>query len=310
MRTMKNIERVFYTRDEVKQITDAYQQIFGPIGTELRDYWDLNRKRDWGCLTTDFHNASFDQYEEASARAIEIETTVSDPVQRGLALRDITRKTGVGLSLGVCPWTDHGLFQTYGQNRHQQRLTVILGHDWYPIVPRRAKKPYPVDVPLSRDAGLRGLTKYINVGAVPAAIMDKSEVLLFLNFKPDFRPPNEPVKGPFEPYDRCSEGFNALVEAASREFKVQVISWGANVWQLLSKQVTDLRKPLGVCVHARTNEGFGRPLELHCGQHTVPYLPLAHPCDRRNFNEHHAAHAHEGFLKMGLWGRGSVMGDL
>ncbi len=304
---MKIDTRTYYTRHQVEQITNAYRHIFGPIETELREYWDFDRKRDWGCLTTDFQNATFEQFEEASKLAIQIERSIHDPVERGLALRNVTRKTGVGLSLGVSPWTDHGLFQTFEQNKHKRRLTIVLGHDWYPIVPQRAKNPHPVDVPLSRYAGLRGLVKYINVGAVPAAIMDGSELLLFLNFKPDFRPPNTPVKGPFEPYNRCSEGFNALVEAVSREFKVQVISWGADVWRLLSKQVMEKNNSLGVCVRARMPEYFGRPLELHCGKSAIPYLPLAHPCDRRNFDEHHAAHAHEGFLKMGLGGRGKVV---
>jgi hypothetical protein len=303
---MTTTTRDFYTRDDVKLILDAYQHVFGAIGPELRQYWDLDRKREWACLTSDFNQATFDQYEAASKMALEVEATIQEPVHRGIALRDVTRKTGVGLSLGVSPWTDHSLFQTYQRNSHKGRLTIVLGHDWYPIVPQRATKPHPVDVPLWRYSGLRGLTKYINVGAVPAAIMNNEEVLLFLNFKPDFRPPNVPVKGPFNPYDRCSEGFSALVEAVCREFKVQVISWGADVWGLLSKQVVGMRRPLGVCVHARTQENFGRPLELKCGEITVPYLPLAHPCDRRNFDDHHAAHAHEGFIQMGLGGRGRV----
>lgn len=295
---MKNHERQFYTRDQVTMITGAYRHIFGPVGAELREYWDLDRKRDWGCLTTDFHNATFEQYDEASRHALEIEAKIPDPVRRGSALRDVTRKAGVGLSLGVCPWTDHGLFQTYEQNKHKRRLTIILGHDWYPIVP---DKPHPVDVPLSREEGLLGTKKYINVGAVPAAIVDKSELLLFLNFKPDFRPPNQPVIGPFEPYPRCAEGFSALIEAVSRSFNIRVISWGAPVWESLRQQVTGMRHSLGVCANAKEN--FGGLLDLCCGQQIIPYLALAHPCDRRNFNSHHAAHAHEGFLKLGLEAR-------
>lgn len=299
---MAAIEREFYSRDDVNLIREAYQHIFGTVGAELRQYWDLDRRREWGCLTSDFHQSTFEQYEAASRLALEVEEAEHDPVQRGAALRDVTRTTGVGLSIGVCPWTDHGLFQTYRRNRHKGRLTIVVGHDWYPIVPQRAARPHPVDVPLWRYAGLRGLTKYIQVGAVPTAIMDNDELLLFVNFKPDFRPPNVPVKGPFDPYDRCAEGFSALVAAASREFQVRVISWGADVWKLLARQVDGMRKPLGVCVHARAEQNFGRPLDLMCGATAVPYLPLAHPCDRRNFDDHHAAHAHEGFLRMGLGG--------
>lgn len=298
--------RELYTRDQVKMIIGAYQHIFGPINTELREYWDLDRKRPWGCLTTNFHNATFEQYEEASRRAIEIEATILDPINRGLALREITRDTGVGLSLGVSPWTDHSLFQAYEKNKRNRRLTIILGHDWYPIVPKRAMKPHPVDVPLSRRIneceGFEGLVvskKYIRVGAVPAKILEGKELLLFLNFKPDFRPPNTPVTGRFDPYPRCAEGFNALVEAVSRNFKVQVISWGAPVWEVLRNQVSGIQERLSVLKNAEKNNGA--LLDLQCGQQHVPYLPLAHPCYASNFKRpQHAEHVRKGFLKMGL----------
>lgn len=294
----------FYTPDEFKLIGEAYRHLFGAIGPELRAYWDLDRKRPWGCLTTDFERATYGQHEEATRRALEIERTVFDPLLRGRALRDVTRQTGVGLSLGICPWTDHGLLQTYARNQHKRRLTIILGHDWYPIVPEREHKMHPVDAPLRRSGGLHDLKAYINRGAVPAAIMDKSELLLFLNFHPDFRPPNTPVEGPFNPYDRSAEGFGAVLQAVTREFKVQVISWSGPVWNALSKRFINQRKPDGVCVRVRNAANFGRPLELHIGRVAIPYLPLAHPCKQYNFCSHHAAHAHEGFLKMGLGGRG------
>ncbi|MES2403084.1 MAG: hypothetical protein V4567_01960 [Pseudomonadota bacterium] len=297
---MDKYTRQFYTRNQVKIIIDAYQHIFGLIGNELRSYWDLDRKRDWGCLTTDFHKSTFEQYDEASRRAIKAEATISNPKELGFALREITKETGVGLSLGVCPWTDHGLLQTYEQNKHKGRLTIILGHDWYPIVPQPKKKPHPVDVPLCCDQGLHTCQKYIHRGAVPAAIESKQELLLFLNLNPDFRPPNTPVSGRFEPstYQRCAKGFDALVEAVSRNFKeVQVISWGAPVWEALREQGDEDSKSLSVMAYAK--ERSGRFLKLRCGGKIVPYLPLAHPCYASNFNK---ANAHQGFLKMGLGG--------
>lgn len=296
----------FYTPDQFKLIGDAYRHIFGAIGPDLRAYWDLDRKRPWGCLTTDFERATYGQHEEATRRALEIERTVFDPLLRGRALRDVTRQTGVGLSLGVCPWTDHGLFRTYARNQHKRRLTIILGHDWYPIVPEREYKMHPVDAPLRRDDGLHGMKAYINRGAVPAAIMDESELLLFLNFHADFRPPNTPVEGPFNPYSRSAEGFGAVIQAVTREFEVQVISWSGPVWEALSERFMNQRKPDGVCVRVRNPANYGRPLELQIGRVAIPYLPLAHPCKHFNFSRHHAAHAHEAFLKMGLGGRAQV----
>lgn len=300
---MNNHARQFYTRDQVKVIIDAYRHIFGPIGNELREYWDLDRKRDWGCLTTDFHKSTFEKYDEASRRAIKAEEKFGDPKELGFALRKITQETGVGLSIGVCPWTDHGLFQTYEQNKHKGQLTIILGHDWYPIVPKPLpeKEPHPVDMPLCCDQGLHTCKKYITAGAVPRAIVEKSELLLFLNFNPDFRKPNDPVAGRFDPstYRRCAEGFNALVEAVARNFKVQIISWGAPVWESLREQVKDTNEALGVMQNAKKRSGC--ILELRCGKQSVPYLPLAHPCYASNFKKScHAAHVQKGFVKLGL----------
>lgn len=296
---MKNEPRIFYSRDEVRSLTEAYKQVFGPIDPELRAYWDLDRKREWGCLTTDFHASTFEQYEEASRRVISIEQTISEPVARGEAMREVTRATGVGLSIGVSPWTDHGLYQTYEQNKHKKELTIILAHDWYPIVPKRATKPHPVDIPLWRYGGLHEVPKYINIGAVPRTIIDKSEMLLFLNLQPDFRPPNSASTGPFKPYNRCAEGFAALVKSVSRRYKVKIISWGNPAWHELSRLVVDAEKAQGVCVRIRSAEAFGRPLALRCDDKIVQYLPLTHPCDRRNFSPNHADHAKKGFREMG-----------
>lgn len=295
-----------YTSDDVIKIADAYKDIFGHICPEVRKYWDLDRKREWGCLTTDFQSATFEQYDAATRRAIEIEASSLEPDKRGEALRKVTVETGVGLSLGVCPWTDYGLFQTYEQNKHKRRLTIILGHDWYPIVPRRAKKPHPVDAPLRiNDEGVLGAKKYIKVGAVPAAVMNKSELLLFLNFIPDFRPPGTLATGgrpfPSELYDDCFKGFNALIDVICRNFEIKIISWGAPVWKLLRTQVKGLREQLGVCDIAQAREWFGRPFELRCGKQTVPYLPIPHPSWPPNFKKCHA-HIHEAFVKMGLEG--------
>lgn len=76
-----------FTRDDVKGITDAYKDIFGNIGPELREYWDLNRKREWGCLTTDFQSATFEQFEEATRRAEKIEARERESWRRSNAER-------------------------------------------------------------------------------------------------------------------------------------------------------------------------------------------------------------------------------
>lgn len=295
---MNKPKRPRYKPDEVKTITEAYQHIFGSISAELRAYWDLDRKRDWGCLTTDFNTATFEQYQEASNLVEDIR--IQNLEERGLALKEVTRKTGVGLSLGVCPWTDHGLFQTYEQNKRKGQLTIILGHDWYPIV---ADKEHPADAPLYCDQGLHTCKKYIGVGAVPPAIVNRSELLLFLNFNPDYRKPNTSVAGRFKPdtYRCCAKGFNALVEAVSRNFEVKLISWGAPVWESLREQVNGTDRSLSVMQNAK--EKSGCLLDLCCGRQSVRYLPLAHPCYASNFKKsYHAEHVRKGFKAMGLAG--------
>jgi hypothetical protein len=87
-----------------------------------------------------------------------------------------------------------------------------------------------------------------------------------IHLKPDFRPPDTPATGPFDPYAHCVDGFNAIVEAVSARFRVNVISWGNPVWQLLARQSLEIRRPLGVCVRIRLQDAFGRPLELPCGK--------------------------------------------
>lgn len=311
-RQHKRDQDSWYTRDEVETITDAYKHLFGHVELELREYWNLDRekRRPWGCLTTDFHNATFEQYEEASRCALDIERKIcqirKEPDgearkralwKEGEALRDITG-IGVGLSLGVCPWTDLGLLQTYEQNKHRNRLTIILAHDWYPIVP---DKPHPVDVPLlRRDEGLLGKYKW----AVPRAINNNSEMWLFLNFKPDFRPPNTKVTGSFKPdglsAKACTEGFGAIVKAVSRRFKdVQVISWGVPVWESLRKQIEEADECKSLGVKANATQNPGHLYNLRYGDQIVKYLPLAHPCYASNFNKEHAD---RGYANMGLAG--------
>jgi hypothetical protein len=293
----------FYSESETNRLLAAYRHVFGPITSELRSYWDLDRKREWGCLTTDYEKASYAQLLKASKEAVYVERNITHTDARGKALRAITQSLGVGLSIGVCPWTDHGLHLTYDENHAGQRATIILGHDWYPIVPARAKTMHPVDVPLRRGLGLHGVKKYINIGAVPRAIYDRRELLLFMNLKPDFRAPGAKSVGPFNPPGLDSlRGFEAVVRGLMRNRDVRVISYGSPAWEVLRDRVDGLKKRQGILAHAISPDFKGTPLNLRLGGFTIKYLPLAHPCDRRNFNPEHAAHAARGFDGLGLGG--------
>lgn len=91
----------FYSESETNKLLAAYRHLFGPITSELRTYWDLDRKRDWGCLTTDYEKASYERLLEASKRAVHVERTIAETQARGTALYDITRDLRVGLSVAA-----------------------------------------------------------------------------------------------------------------------------------------------------------------------------------------------------------------
>lgn len=176
-------------------------------------------------------------------------------------------------------------------------------------MPKRAKRAHPVEAPLLRYVGLSGNRKYQAHGGVPKAVVDRSELAIFLNFVPDFRPPLAPTTGPFKaPYSRNKEGFMAVLQAIARRFaEVNLVTYGVPSWRALRTEVRGLPQPLALLAHARSKQGRGRLLELSMrltngGQAQIKYLPLAHPSDKRNFNAEHAEHAHIGFIAMGLGG--------
>lgn len=294
--------RSLLTRNDVDLLLHAYRSLFPEVTPTIRDYWDLDRKRAWCSLPSDFHRARFEDYEEATRKALEIEQTMHDGVQRGKALQQISVDLGVGLSIGPGPWSDLCLLETYQQNRDKARATVLVMSDCYPIVPI---KPHPVTAPLLRYGGLFEHKPYQRNGGIPKSVMAKDAVTIFLNFIPDFRPPMSPSTGSgFKaPYAKNKEGFMAVLRAIATRFDdVCLVSYGRPTWMALRSDVLELPVRLGLMAHGRSERGRGRPLQLPVGNRLVPYLPLAHPCDTRNFDAAHAEHAHLGFLALGLDG--------
>lgn len=296
--------RSIYTRNEAEELQAAYQYIFPELTPGIREYWDLDRKRAWCSLPSDFHRARFDDYEKVTHRVLEIERTITDEVQKGQALHQVTLDLGVGLSIGPGPWSDISLHETFARNVRKNRATVLVMSDCYPIVPKRSKKPHPVEAPLLRYVGISSYRKYKDHGGVPKAVVDMSELVIFLNYVPDFRPPLAPTTGPFKaPYSRNRDGFMEVLNAIARRFpEINLITYGVPSWKALRIDVLDLPNPLGILAHAKSDRGRGKLLELPIGQAQIRYLPLAHPSDTRNFNQEHAEHAHLGFKAMGLGG--------
>ena len=323
-------QRRTYSAIEVERIRTAYRQIFPKLNDSLAAYWDLGsaRKRDWSFLTTNFHEVDYEgmrslhadvealqsRYFSAHAGKAgqELKKLCEDT---GAALRDLAEKHQSGLSIGICPWTDHGLLQTYSPEK--KRVTIIVAHDWYPVVPLRR---HPFDSPLW-VSGLHALEERKTmryVEGAPGSIYDGSSVFLFVNLVPDYRPPGADVVGKLKNYDPWRVGFTAMVEALSERFDdMQVISWGSPVWTQLRKQVSSNGSGLDVMAYAKSDSHQGKYVIFEAGKVKVPYLPLAHPSFSPNYrNKEHWKHVVGGYQALGLgqpgpgspleWGEGAL----
>lgn len=286
-----------YSADQVAWIQHAYQAIFPVITPALADYWGLCRERPWSCLTSNFHASSYEQLHALDREVKEIDKQTMDFASKGEALRAASRLHGVGFSIGVCPWTDHLLGETYSD--HKDCATILLGHDWYPIV---VHDPRPSGSPLgSRDA-LRHVERYWP--AAPQAVFDGDTVGFFFNLYPDYRPPGDPKCGNLKNYGysyaECLIGLDATVAAMAKRFRrIQLISWGANVWDALQTRVLGLahKMLLSDCVQAAP----GKVLSIDLGGHTLSYLPIFHPGHWGNFGRpFHLRHVKAGFAALGL----------
>lgn len=285
-----------YERSEVEQVLAAYRSIFPSIGESLSKYWGLSRDRAWSYVTTDFHHATYEQLKLLHDRIQAIDAMGLPPDEKGAALRDASIGCGVGFSMGVCPWTDNLLLKTYSHEK--DNLTILLGHDWYPIVVETRNRS---DSPLRNGDALHYTPKY--KPAAPQAIFDGSTVGLFLNLYPDYRPPGDGKCGALHnygiSYEECLVGLDAVIEAVSARFRtVRIISWGANVWTALRARVRNV-PPLALMAHAK-----GMPGEILAFESLgkeIQYLPIAHPSHPGNFyRDAHLTHVRQGFEAMGL----------
>ena len=296
-----------YSQQEVGGIMHAYRQIFPAVPAALADYWGHGRERPWSCLTSDFHHARYDQFLALHEEARRIDAIAFPNLDaKGAALRSAALGAGVGYSLGINAWTDHLLHRTYHDDL--SALTIVLAHDWYPIATTdRAGATRRSDAPLRKDDNLHGTPGY-HAGA-PEQVLDGGSVGLFLNLYPDYRPPGAGKTGNLRKlgysYARCLAGLDQLVASLNPRYtRVNVVSWGADVWTPLSPR-TSAPQRIGLTAYTR---GFpGQPLVLELGGRRLPYLPLVHPSFKSNFAQpahyHHLAH---GFKAMGLGLPGSA----
>lgn len=286
-----------YDRVVVDCIQLAYRSLFPTLTPALREYWGLDRRREWAVLTSDFHAATFDQYADLHARTAVIDGKLLDVKQKGASLRDAALSAGVGFSIGVCPWTDHLLYETWSADKDS--VTILLGHDWYPIVVDGTERS---GSPLQGEVALRYTEGYWP--AVPQAVFDGKTIGLFLNLYPDFRPPGDKKCGSLVgyeySYDACLTGLDAIIDIVCSQYKeVQIISWGSNVWRVLSGRVSGIGKKISLTSHIANQSGS--VLSFTSGRHSLPFLPIVHPGLWGNFGRtSHLVHVNKGFQALGL----------
>ena len=303
-----------YDRNQVEKILGAYRTLFPDTGGDLARYWDTGRTRDWSYLTTDFHSATYNKLADLHARTLNIDADKTLGIhEKGEALRQASRESGVGFSLGICPWTDNLLYETYAPEK--DRLIILLGHDWYPIVSlNRPNSDSDLDLPLGVE-GLHHLPKDQEKykTAAPQLIFTKqSPVVLFLNLYPDYRLPGARTtgrlpKGSYS-YKDCLLGLDAVIAAVNSRYQsIDLISWGKYPWVALGERVTHDGKQNSIMKQA-LKQG-GKVLTFKSSSRDLPYLPMAHPSFDTNFRQpFHLLHVSEGFAAMGLGKPGEKTG--
>jgi hypothetical protein len=285
-----------YSPESVAQIQHAYRSIFPKITPELAAYWGLDRQRPWSCLTTDFHEATFAKLQDLHARTREIDRMGLTFEAKGRALRGASLDLGVGFSIGISPWTDNLLARTYSDEK--DNAVILLGHDWYPIVPDER----PSGTPLLATDSLHHVERYWP--GAPETVLEGRTVGLFVNLYPDYRPPGDPKCGNLRQYGysyaQCLAGLDAMMTEVGKRFKqVQLVSWGSNVWAALLPRVHSVRQNILLSDFMR--ETPGRLLALELGGRNVPYLPLMHPGHWGNFGRaYHLRHVKAGYQAMNL----------
>ncbi|MFP3559159.1 hypothetical protein SB861_52290 [Paraburkholderia sp. SIMBA_049] len=286
----------------VNNILDAYRHLFPTLTPELASYWNFERTGRYGLvpyLTTNFHRATYEEFEALHRHIENIVAKDLDMFSRTTALIDASQAVGVGFSVGLSPWTDDALSLTW--DRSKTRLVIILGHDWYPIVVRKRDGTYhDPDSPLWSYGGLHETKKYHY--AVPQAVLDRLPVVLFMNLVPDYRQTGAKTTGKLDGYEYWLRGFDAVLESVSHTYEdVTIISWGAHTWSVLKSRIDTDTRPQGLLRHASASNGT--PDRYIARGERFRYLPIPHPCEPRNFRNYVREHMRIGFQTLGLDGK-------
>ncbi|SFW76058.1 Putative transposase of IS4/5 family, partial [Burkholderia sp. NFACC33-1] len=115
-------------RDEatVDRILRAYCHLFPEITPELNSYWNFARTPRHGLLpflTSNFLEAHYGQYLSLH-RHIEGMRQDLSLQERAAELMDASRRAGVGLSIGLSPWTDDALLDTWDASKREAVIVL------------------------------------------------------------------------------------------------------------------------------------------------------------------------------------------
>lgn len=304
-----------YLPSELEQIREAYLKLLpSPINNPgpLENFFDLNRQRKWALLTSPFHAIERRCLENFhSAWNCLKPSFCAKPLEEiAEQLRTLALDHGCGFSLGISPWTDHALLRTIHPGT--KNLIVVVGHDWYPIIPNKFDNPDMVEArspmlcfPLMEQNPLFAKwQRYATALRLPWEQHWPSETgLLFLNLVPDFRPPGMSPEGriPFRGFDvdrdygyaeisygSFAQGLKALLEEVSDRFPILgVVGWGAPVREALLSVFSD---------SAIQNEGRWT---FCLRSQSVSFFPLLHPSARpKDFPEGEDVYYESAFLKL------------
>lgn len=288
------IHNIKYTASQVSCILQAYRTLFPRVEEELATYWDYERRRQWSCLTTNFHQASADSIQSFDKDVIALQEKIGDSLNDlshdaiGKLFREISLRHNIGYSIGISPWTDDLLLRTFRDET--RRVIIILGHDWYPIVADTKEGLYVPRSPLQRDSILDA-PKYKD--AIPDKLCQINDcAILFLNLYPDFRPPDAASTGSLGDYTQWIRGVGTICRLLAEQWYLQgLISWGRYVWKAMRPHVEDKDnwKRTEILDAVRCQYENGWPLRLKLNGVAIPYYAFAHPSSPNFKNKLHWA---------------------
>lgn len=286
---------MLYVEEEVAKILEAYRALFPKNNIKkyrLDEFWDFgpqHRAHTWSCLTTNFLVANFNDFNHLHEMWQGVNRN-GTPDEIAKQLRGMSNQTHVGYSIGLSPWTDRLLLDTFCREK-TKKIFIILGHDWYPIVSKeKPQKIYIAETPLEVHVEEKRYLDFVPNRARPRHRTETA--VLFLNFYPHFRPPSEDKEGRLKAkwmencsYSKCR---TALIDICrvilESEFQiVGVLSWSSPVW-------SELRNSVQPVVEGDVKEvslGQFDQLNLTVDGTRIPYYPFPHPCRAGNFGAGH-----------------------